>query len=89
MRHVLPALFAAGLVATVAIAESAPVSAQTANPAPCSGGIIGLRFDDGPFEETAGILDKLKQYKLKATFFVVGSQVQQFPALTKIGRAHV
>ncbi len=83
MRHVLPALFAAGVVAAVAIVQSTPVIAQTTTPPACSGGIIGLRFDDGPFEETAGILDKLKQYKLKATFFVVGSQVEQFPALTK------
>ena len=66
LRDVLPALFAAGLVATVAIVESTSVSAQSTPPA-CSGGIVGLRFDDGPFEETAGILDKLKQYKLKAT----------------------
>ena len=83
MRKLLPALFAAVAVATIAVANTAPLLAQTSSPAPCSGGVIGLRFDDGPFEETAGILDKLKQYKLKASFFVVGSQVQQFPALTK------
>lgn len=83
MRKLLPALFAAVAVATVAVANSAPLLAQTTSPAPCSGGVIGLRFDDGPFAETAEVLDKLKEYKLKASFFVVGSQVALYPAITK------
>ncbi|MDD2968671.1 MAG: polysaccharide deacetylase [Lachnospiraceae bacterium] len=33
---------------------------------------VYLTFDDGPSENTAAILDILKQYGVKATFFVVG-----------------
>jgi len=46
--------------------------------------IIALTFDDGPHpEHTALILDLLKQYDAKATFFVVGNKVARFPELLK------
>lgn len=46
--------------------------------------IIALTFDDGPDpEETTHILDLLKQYDAKATFFVVGKQVEKNPDLAK------
>ncbi|CAG8462245.1 46531_t:CDS:2 [Gigaspora margarita] len=35
----------------------------------------GLTFDDGPTNDTIAILDLLKSYNLKITFFVVGSRV--------------
>ena len=35
---------------------------------------IYLTFDDGPSENTIKILDLLKQYKIKATFFTIGGQ---------------
>ena len=41
-----------------------------------------LTFDDGPSNNTHEILDILKQYNIKATFFVLGSQVQVFPETT-------
>ena len=44
--------------------------------------IAYLTFDDGPSNNTHEILDILKQYNIKATFFVLGSQVQVFPETT-------
>lgn len=42
---------------------------------------IALTFDDGPdFNYTPKILDVLKKYNVKATFFVVGTQIQKYPA---------
>lgn len=42
--------------------------------------VIALTFDDGPDNQsTMKILDLLKQYEAKATFFVVGSRVEQHP----------
>lgn len=35
-------------------------------------GVVYLTFDDGPSEYTAGLLDVLKKYNVKATFFVTG-----------------
>jgi polysaccharide deacetylase family sporulation protein PdaB len=46
--------------------------------------VIALTFDDGPSSTyTPQILDVLKQYQAKATFFVVGSRVKDQPDLVK------
>lgn len=42
---------------------------------------IYLTFDDGPSSNTSAILDILKQYDVKATFFVVGKSDEQSVAL--------
>lgn len=45
---------------------------------------ILLTFDDGPNPEyTPRLLDLLKEYDVKACFFVVGSKVKQYPAIVK------
>lgn len=41
-----------------------------------------LTFDDGPSNNTHQILDILKKNNIKATFFVLGSQVEIFPETT-------
>jgi polysaccharide deacetylase family sporulation protein PdaB len=46
--------------------------------------LIALTFDDGPDpENTSPILDLLKQYDAKATFFLVGNKVERNPELVK------
>ncbi len=42
-----------------------------------------LTFDDGPSSVTPTILDILKQEDIKATFFVLGSRVDDMPETTK------
>ncbi|MBQ2127924.1 MAG: polysaccharide deacetylase family protein, partial [Prevotella sp.] len=43
---------------------------------------VYLTFDDGPIPEaTPFILDTLKQYDVKATFFMVGDNVSKHPEL--------
>ncbi|MDF2457039.1 MAG: polysaccharide deacetylase family protein [Cytophagaceae bacterium] len=37
---------------------------------------IALTFDDGPSENTKEVLDILKKYHIKATFFLIGSKVE-------------
>ncbi|MGG0409240.1 polysaccharide deacetylase family protein [Peribacillus simplex] len=45
---------------------------------------IALTFDDGPNPEyTIKLLDLLKEYGIKATFFVVGSKVKRNPEIIK------
>lgn len=44
---------------------------------------VYLTFDDGPSAYTQEILDILKQYDAKATFFVIGRQEEQFIPLYK------
>lgn len=46
--------------------------------------LVSLTFDDGPDGKyTSQILDILKEYNVKATFFVVGPQVEKYPDIAK------
>ena len=46
--------------------------------------VIYLSFDDGPHEQaTSFVLDELKKYNAKATFFCIGKNVSLLPALYK------
>ncbi|MGG1553973.1 polysaccharide deacetylase family protein [Paenibacillus ferrarius] len=46
--------------------------------------VIALTFDDGPHPRyTPEILDLLKQYHAKATFFVVGNKIKLYPDVLK------
>lgn len=48
----------------------------TPSPTPNPGGLIAITFDDGPRRSTTtALLDGLAQRGVKATFFIVGSQV--------------
>ena len=45
---------------------------------------VALTFDDGPNPEyTPQVLDILKDYKIKATFFLLGQEVERFKDLTR------
>ncbi|WP_313894232.1 polysaccharide deacetylase family protein [Psychrobacillus sp.] len=51
---------------------------------PVTGKIVALTFDDGPNPETTRkVLDTLKKYNAKATFFMLGSRVSFYPELVK------
>ena len=53
---------------------------------------IWLTFDDGPSPKvTPFILNTLKEERVKATFFLVGKQIDQYPELFKqiISDGHV
>jgi len=46
--------------------------------------VIALTFDDGPNEPyTSEILDILKKYNIKATFFEVGKNIEKYPKTTE------
>jgi peptidoglycan/xylan/chitin deacetylase (PgdA/CDA1 family) len=46
--------------------------------------LIALTFDDGPYPlHTSVLLATLKEQQVKATFFLVGRRVQEFPELAK------
>ena len=46
--------------------------------------LVALTFDDGPHKfRTDEILDVLKKYNVKATFFVVGTMAREYPHLIK------
>ena len=56
----------------------------TSPPPPDSTKTVALTFDDGPQQNsTPQILDTLRAYNVKATFFVVGKQVNTTPTLAQ------
>ena len=52
---------------------------------------VALTFDDGPHcKYTEEILDILREYGVKATFFIIGSNAENYPSLVQreIGEGH-
>ena len=45
--------------------------------------IVYLTFDDGPTEKTPQILETLDELDIKATFFLVGKEMEEYPEHTK------
>lgn len=45
--------------------------------------VLSLTFDDGPALNTKRVLEILEKYKVKATFFMEGGKVAQYPAMAK------
>jgi peptidoglycan/xylan/chitin deacetylase (PgdA/CDA1 family) len=52
---------------------------------------VALTFDDGPHEMTLLVLDVLKKYNAKATFFCIGKNVEKHPEILKriIAEGHI
>lgn len=45
---------------------------------------VALTFDDGPVENTYKILDLLDKYKVKASFFCIGKNIEENPEVFKL-----
>ena len=50
---------------------------------PSKSRVVALTIDDAPSDQTAQMLDLLKDYGAKATFFVIGSQIGAHPGLLR------
>lgn len=76
-------------LASLATAAAAAVTltvaaAPSASAADCSGGYVGLTYDDGPNSgTTTALLNALTSAGLRATFFNIGQRVQQNQALAR------
>ena len=72
--------------ASPAPAQVAPVPREPAqySSTPTARRVIALTFDDGPHPElTPKLLDILRQNGVRATFFVVGSNVKAYPEIAR------
>jgi peptidoglycan-N-acetylglucosamine deacetylase len=73
-----------GIMAVVLV-QGGPAQAQRlgSSPQPAAG-TVRLTFDDGPVRaSTPRILDVLSNYRVKATFFVIGERARRYPRLVK------
>lgn len=89
---VLVAMVVAGMVTTpsAAVTESAAADDDTAVPEPepppvdCAvDRCVALTFDDGPGPHTERLLGILDELDVTATFFMLGEQVERFPAVAR------
>ncbi len=44
---------------------------------------VSLTFDDGPSEQTIKVLDVLRRYQVKATFFLIGKNCETYPDIVE------
>ena len=76
-----------GKTATVKVQDMKPRVFENLHPAlPESRKLVALTFDDGPVpgeSNTEGVLEVLAKYDVKATFFMIGTEVEQYPELTR------
>lgn len=80
MKSKIAVMALAALSLILALLAGGPAASAQAADKP----LIGLTFDDGPSpQRTAFVLDVLKQKGVKATFFLQGAHVQQYPDLVR------
>src|SRR5690242_1563874 len=78
-------------VLTLALATVVSAITFTAEPstaaASCSNGYVAVTFDDGPTSNTNTLLNVLKANGVRATFFNVGTNAKNNPALVTAEKA--
>jgi peptidoglycan-N-acetylglucosamine deacetylase len=73
-------------VMAVVLLQGGPAQAQQAGSTsqPAAASIVRLTFDDGPVRaNTPRVLNVLSNYRVKATFFVIGQKARRYPRLVK------
>lgn len=45
--------------------------------------VVALTFDDGPTDSTQEVLNTINDLNVRATFFVIGEQIEKYPQLSK------
>lgn len=84
LRASIPAACLAFFVIYGYFIPVSPVFGKVYYKGPPADNIIALTFDDGPNEPyTSRILDILDRYDIKATFFLIGKNIEQYPDVGK------
>src|SRR6186997_1491470 len=81
---------ASGFMAWAVRGRSAQVFGRSVWRGPRHIPALALTFDDGPSETTPRILDILSEYRVPATFFQCGQNVDRLPEIARevAGRGH-
>lgn len=84
VRAVLACLLAFGIGLPAGAVGSAAGASPMPLARPCSKGLVALTFDDGPARGTTRrLVGILRERKVPATFFMVGSRVRSAPAAAR------
>ncbi len=74
--------FFIALVFSALIASNYHLKAYCRNP-DTQQKVVAITFDDGPTETTPLVLEVLAKHNAKATFFVIGKNIEQYPGIMK------
>ncbi len=74
---------AGAIAAWGAFARNSPLYGSVLHRGPAGQARFALTFDDGPGPSTAAVLDALDDANARATFFVLGRQVERHPDLVR------
>jgi len=77
------AVASAALMAWAVRGRSSAVFGPSISRGPRIRRALALTFDDGPSESTPAILDILARYRVPATFFQCGANVERLPAIAR------
>jgi peptidoglycan-N-acetylglucosamine deacetylase len=77
------ALGAAGFLAWAVRGRSSPVFGPVIWRGPGSRRALALTFDDGPSESTPQLLETLARHNARATFFMLGANVERLPEVAR------
>src|SRR5215472_781176 len=80
-------LASAAFLAWAVRGRSASVFAPSVWRGPRDRAAVALTFDDGPSEDTPRLLEILDRYRVAATFFQCGANVERLPAVAREVRA--
>ncbi len=83
IHHKVAPVVIQGLLAVSLVLGGAPTSGAQAKVDCARVKCIALTFDDGPGKRTPALLDVLRKEKAKATFFLMGKHVEQFPDIAR------
>src|SRR5215207_8894272 len=73
-----------GVMAVVLLQGGQAQAQQLGSTSQPAAGIVRLTFDDGPVRaNTPRVLNVLSNYRVKATFFVIGQRARRYPRLVK------
>ena len=73
-----------GVMAVVLLQGGQAQAQQLGSTSQPAAGIVRLTFDDGPIRaNTPRVLNVLSNYRVKATFFVIGQRARRYPRLVK------
>jgi peptidoglycan-N-acetylglucosamine deacetylase len=73
-----------GVMAVVLLQGGQAQAQQLGSTSQPAAGIVRLTFDDGPVRaNTPRVLDVLSDYRVKATFFVIGERARRYPRLVR------
>lgn len=91
-KHAVCGVIIILMLITIAVAHGALSNEGVIKSVPITEKVVALTYDDGPHPVfTPELLHVLEKYHVRATFFMIGSRMEQYPDIVKevVSKGHV